>query len=251
MKQHVAGLDVAVHDPVSVRVIEGLRHVRRETHGVIDGELTFSFESFPKGLPFHVRHHVEEKRVRLARIEERQNMWVLQVRRRLDLGQEALGSDDRGELGLEDLQRDAAMVLEVFREKDRRHPTLAELSLDDVATLEGRVQAGDVNGAHGWPNILCAIDDAQAFRMPEALLAPLGALGEHPPLGHRTRTTRAFLGVAIAPTCCASDMTPPLGRQAVRRYPIRYPLSGSYRVLPVLSRKGEEGRPLEGGPRRP
>ncbi len=42
-------------------------------------------------------------------------MRVSQVRRRLDLGQETLGSDHGCEFGLQDLQRDLALVLKVVR----------------------------------------------------------------------------------------------------------------------------------------
>ncbi len=58
---------------------------------------------------------------------------MLQVRRRLDLGQEALGTDDGGQLGLQDLERDLALVLEVVGQVDGGHPALAELVPDDVA----------------------------------------------------------------------------------------------------------------------
>ena len=75
---------------------------------------------------------------------------MLEVRRRLDLGEEPLGTDDRCEFGLEHLQRDLALVLQVIREVDRRHPALAEFGLDAVAAFEGCVQAGDGVGGH-WP----------------------------------------------------------------------------------------------------
>ncbi len=68
---------------------------------------------------------------------------MLQVRRRLDLGQEPLGSDDRGQLRLQHLERDLPLVLDVIGEVDRGHPALAELALDAVAPLEGRVQLSD------------------------------------------------------------------------------------------------------------
>ena len=50
-------------------------------------------------------------------------------------GQEALGTDDGCELGLEDLQRDLAFVLQVIGQVDRRHAALTELTLNGVAAL--------------------------------------------------------------------------------------------------------------------
>ena len=60
---------------------------------------------------------------------------MLEVRSRLDLGQEPLGTDDRREFRLQDLQRDLALVLDVVRQVDRRHAALTQLTLDAVAAL--------------------------------------------------------------------------------------------------------------------
>jgi hypothetical protein len=73
----------------------------------------------------------------------RENVRMSQVRFGLDLGQEALGTDDRGQLGLEDLERDLTLVLEVVGQLHGRHSALVELTLDRVAALQTGVQAGD------------------------------------------------------------------------------------------------------------
>ena len=65
---------------------------------------------------------------------------MLQVRRRLDLGEEPLGAECRGEIGVQHLDRDLAVVLEVVREVDRGHAARAELALDAVAVGEGRAE---------------------------------------------------------------------------------------------------------------
>ena len=78
------------------------------------------------------RHHVEQEAVRDARIEERQDVRMLQIRRRLDLGEKALGADHGGQLGAQDLHRDLAIVLEVVREIDGRHTARTEFTLDAV-----------------------------------------------------------------------------------------------------------------------
>jgi len=43
---------------------------------------------------------------------ERQDVWVLKVCRRLDLAQEPLCADYGGQFGLQDLDRDSAVVLQ-------------------------------------------------------------------------------------------------------------------------------------------
>jgi hypothetical protein len=74
---------------------------------------------------------------------ERKDVGVLEVGRNLDLGQETFGTDNGGQLGLEHLQRDLALVLEVIGQVDGRHPALTQLTRDGVAAFEGRVQASD------------------------------------------------------------------------------------------------------------
>jgi hypothetical protein len=74
---------------------------------------------------------------------KREDVGVLEVRRRPDLGQEALGSHDGGQLGPQHLERDFAAVAEVVGQIDGGHSTLADLALDAITALERRVQASD------------------------------------------------------------------------------------------------------------
>ena len=67
---------------------------------------------------------------------------MLEVRGGLDLAQEALGTDDGGELRAEDLDRDGAIVPEVVREIDGGHAARTELPLDAVTVGQGRGEAG-------------------------------------------------------------------------------------------------------------
>ena len=73
---------------------------------------------------------------------------MLKLRCRLDLGQEALGTDDCRQLRLEDLEGHLAFVLDVLGQVDRGHAALTELTLDHVAAVEGCVETGDGIG-HG------------------------------------------------------------------------------------------------------
>ena len=71
---------------------------------------------------------------------------MLQTGRRVDLALEPLRAEARGQLGVEHLEGDEAVVLEVAGEEDGRHPAAPELSLDRVAVaqpfLELRAQVG-------------------------------------------------------------------------------------------------------------
>ena len=70
-------------------------------------------------------------------------MRVSQVGCGLDLSQEPLGTDHRSQLGLQHLERDVPVVLQVLGEIDRRHATFTQLTLDGVAAFQGAVQASD------------------------------------------------------------------------------------------------------------
>ena len=58
---------------------------------------------------------------------------MVKPRRDLDLAHEPVGTERRGELGLEHLDGHFPFVLEIFREVDRRHPARTQLPLDAIA----------------------------------------------------------------------------------------------------------------------
>ena len=55
--------------------------------------------------------------------------------------EESLGTDDRGELGMENLDCDLAMMSRVFREKYCRHSTATELTLDAISIAQRPCEA--------------------------------------------------------------------------------------------------------------
>ena len=71
------------------------------------GSSPVALEPLAQRLPFHVRHdEVEPPPPRLAGIEQRQDVRVLELRRNLDLAQEASGAYGRGEILAKHLERD-------------------------------------------------------------------------------------------------------------------------------------------------
>jgi hypothetical protein len=77
----------------------------------------------------------------LARIEQRQDVRVVEPGGDLDFASEAAGTELGDQLGAKDLDRYLAPVLEVIGEVHRRHPTAAELPLHRVPVRE---PAGDL-----------------------------------------------------------------------------------------------------------
>ncbi len=148
-QQDIARLDVTVNHAGVVGDLERARYRNRDPQRLVHRKLGLALDARAEGLALDVRHHVEEEAVRLTRIEERQDVGVLEVGRGLDLGQEALRAYDGREFGLENLDGDLAVVLEVLGQEDRGHAAFAELALNDVTVGQCRVQAVDGDMAHG------------------------------------------------------------------------------------------------------
>ncbi len=88
LEQDVLGLDVPVHDVLSVGVRQGVGHVASDPH-----------QPMAQRLALDERHDVEEQAVRDARIEQRQDVGVGETGRHLDLAEEAVGAQAGAELG--------------------------------------------------------------------------------------------------------------------------------------------------------
>jgi hypothetical protein len=148
VEQDVLGLDVPVDHAVPVGVVERRGHLARDADGLVHRKLLLAVQPVAERLALDVRHDVEQERVGLARVEQRQDVRVLEIGGELDLGQEALGADDGRELGAQHLHRDPAVVAEVLGEVHRGHAARADLVLEAVMagqrTRDSRRQA-----AHG------------------------------------------------------------------------------------------------------
>ena len=110
-----SGLTSRCTTPVPVGVVQRLRHLAREPDGVLDRELHFAPQPVAEALALDVGHRVPELPVRLAGVVNREDVRVLEPGRRSDLAQEALGTERRGELRVQDLERHAPVVPEIVR----------------------------------------------------------------------------------------------------------------------------------------
>ena len=73
---------------------------------------------------------------------------MLELGGELDFAVEPLGADRGAEFGVEHLDRDLAVVLDVLRQEDGRHAARPELALDAVPVGNGCLQS--IEGfAHG------------------------------------------------------------------------------------------------------
>ncbi len=104
--------------------------------------------SLSQRLAVDERHHVVEKTVVLARIEQGKNVRVLEVGGGLDLLEESLGAEDGSELRPQHFDGDRAVVLQIVSEVDVRHAAFAQVAFNLVAVSEGgREPGGDLG--HG------------------------------------------------------------------------------------------------------
>ena len=66
---------------------------------------------------------------------------MVEVGRGLDLAQEAVWTQRRGQLRPQDLDRNLTVVLQVLGQIDRGHPAGAEFAFDTVAILQSSCEA--------------------------------------------------------------------------------------------------------------
>ncbi len=118
---------------MAVGVVERAGDLGRDPERVGDGKLLLAAQPIAERLALYKRHDVVGRAVKLARVDEAEDVRVLQVGDGLDLAQKPFGADDGGEVGAEHLDGDLAVVLEVVREVDGGHAAGAELALDPIA----------------------------------------------------------------------------------------------------------------------
>ena len=115
---------------------------RRIPHGLRDRQPALTAEPSAQRFAVDVGHDVERQAIGGAGVEERQNVRVAKMRGRPDLGDEAVGADDRRQIALQHFDRDLALVPDIVREIDGRHSSDAELSLDTVSRQKSRRERG-------------------------------------------------------------------------------------------------------------
>src|SRR6185503_20623746 len=115
--------------------VECFRDLAGDDADISDRQPRLAGEPLLESFALDVRHHVVEDFVSSARVVERDDVRVRQSRGDLDLLEEPRRRER--ESGLQDLDGDAAVVLEISGEIDRCHPTASELALERVTPGEG------------------------------------------------------------------------------------------------------------------
>ena len=130
--QNVLRLDVAVNDVLRVGVSQSVGHFEDVLNGIVDRQLPVAVEPVPQRFTLDEGHDVKEETIGFTRVVEAKDVRVLELGGELDLALKPLGPDGGRELGVEDLDRDPAIVLDVAGKEDRGHSPATELALDGV-----------------------------------------------------------------------------------------------------------------------
>ena len=118
-------------------------------------ELPLPAQTVAQRLALDVRHREPELAGGLARVEDGEDVGVLEPGGEPDLPLEALRAERGRQLGMEQLERHRAIVLQVLRQEHGGHPAPAQLALEHVAArqpvLEACAEVGHgVSSAGGW-----------------------------------------------------------------------------------------------------
>ena len=136
--QHdVVGLDVAVHHALRVRVGQRLDDLLEQPDRLGHRQLALAREPLPQRLALDVGHDVVEAAA--ASPEScTGRMWGCWswAAKRISRSNRS-GPSEAASSRMEDLQRDAAVMLDVVRGVDRRHAAAPELALEHVPVAQG------------------------------------------------------------------------------------------------------------------
>ncbi len=152
-QQDVAGFDVAMKHVVRVGIRQCVGDFLRDLDRVTQRELLFPANQVAEAFPCHIRHDVIEEAVGDTGVVQREDVRVLKPSLNADFAEESLGAERRGQLGLEHLDRDVAIVLEVVRPIDIGHTAAPDLTVERITVRKRGPQAVNLihhGGAHAF-----------------------------------------------------------------------------------------------------
>ena len=139
--QHIVRLDVAMHDPVSMGVSEGVGDVGEDADRLAHRELALAAELSAQRLALDERHRVVEQVPGGRGRQQGNDVRVLEGGGEFDLAPETLDVDAGGHLGRQHLDDDLALERGLVREEHAAHPPATELPLDAIGVAQRNLKA--------------------------------------------------------------------------------------------------------------
>jgi hypothetical protein len=136
-EQDIFRLDVPVNHAARMGVVQRRSNPPGDLDGFFNRQLPLLNEPLPQGLALYVRHHIVELRSDATRVQQRQDVRVLQSSRYADFPEEAIVAQDGSQLGSQQFEGDRPVVPEVLRQVHCRHAALPQLALDTISIAQG------------------------------------------------------------------------------------------------------------------
>ena len=135
-QKQVFGLDVAVDHAFPVGVTQGLDRLAGDPQRLFDRQHALAAKALPQALAPDVGHGEPEAAGALAGVIDREDVRVVETGGEADLTLEPLGAERGPEIGIEHLQRDEPVVLQVAGEIHGGHAATAEHALQEISVAE-------------------------------------------------------------------------------------------------------------------
>lgn len=120
-KENVVRFDITVQNTHAVSISQCGCDLAGDVERIVHGQLFLPTYAIRQALALDERHNVVHHAVRLARIEQGEDVGVLELPGNRYLAHEPFAADRRRQIGTKHFQRHEAVVLEVAGEVDRCH----------------------------------------------------------------------------------------------------------------------------------
>ncbi len=150
-QEDVLRLDVAVDDVMAMGEAQGVGDLAGDRERIVERELSLAEKPSTQRLTLDVRHSVVEGAAGLTAVVQRDDMRMVQACGDGNLPQESLGTECGGEHGIQDLESDGAIMLQVPGEEHGPHSPTPDLALDRVAVGQRRLEVIQQLGDQATP----------------------------------------------------------------------------------------------------
>src|SRR5438270_858407 len=142
----------AAANSAAVRRLEPIGDFAGDAQRFIERQSVLALEPVAQRFAFDIWRDVEQQSIGFARVQQRQDVRVTELCGDLDLAEKAVGAERVGQLGLEDLDRDEAVVLQVAGAIHDRHAALPQLPFYRIPAAQG---SGESLALVDWHNLIC------------------------------------------------------------------------------------------------